>query len=45
MALRRELLERELKKLGLCRAEQPARAAMAGDDAPHTPRPEHPGDR
>lgn len=31
MALRRELLERELQKLGLGKAQRPARAAMAGD--------------
>ena len=43
MALRRELLERELKKLGLPKA-QPGRAARAGD-APGTPRPEHAGER
>jgi hypothetical protein len=42
MAVRRQLLERELKKLGFPRAGQ-ARRAPPGGDLPAAPQPEHPG--
>jgi hypothetical protein len=42
MAVRRQLLERELKKLGFPRAAQ-ARCAPQSGDLPAAPQPEHPG--